>query len=89
MQKRCKSSIFDDVNVHFVMSSLNTSTFAKKPRFYDRRTDGQMARQKLRFWSARRLMMLYISMKCHENVLKSGHEMIIVKFQKGNNSKNV
>ena len=49
-----------------------------------------MDRQELRFLSsARRLMMLYISTKFHDNVLYGfqiidrTHEMTIVKFQRG------
>ena len=54
----------------------------------------KMYRQDLRFlYSARRLMMLYISMKFHENILNGfqvieGTQNYHCRISKGNNSKN-
>ena len=63
----------------------------KRTRFCDRSTDGQMHRQELRFLSsARRLMILYISMKFYENIL-NGFQVIerarndFCQISKGNN----
>ena len=66
----------------------------ERTRFCNRPTEGQIDRQKVQFLaSASRLMMLYTSIKFHENILNGFHVERTRndhrKISKGNNSKNI